>query len=432
MVPGMVDQVHPLAWAFGTAAEAYERGRPGYPPEAIHALVAFLDLRAGRKVLDLAAGTGKMTRALLATGASVVAVEPVDGMRRQLQAAAAGAEILSGTAEMIPLDNGAVNAAVVAQAFHWFDTPRALSELHRVLAADGRLALVWNKRDESVPWVRRLGDSIERFTGGEAPSQHHGWQERLARSALFEPAETIELVHLHRLDKGAVVDRVTSISSVAALEPSARAEVVAEVQAILGADPATAGREVIEFPYRTRINRLVRRSPVPGTSGLVVSVNLNGGGVPKPPVDGSRILRLGLEGDGHHDTVSHGGVIGAVCLYPQEAIERVRADGHQSFPGSYGENLTLLGIDWARLREGDVLVIGGEHDGPVVELTKYATPCQTQAHWFTQARIARISHKVHPEDARWYARVRREGYVAPGMAVRVLPGPRRSAPAGAG
>ena len=77
-------------------------------------------------------------------------------------------------------------------------------------------------------------------------------------------------------------------------------------------------------------------------------------------------------------------MIGAVCLYPQEAIERVRADGHQSFPGSYGENLTLLGIDWARLRAGDLLAIGDEDDGPLLELTKYATPCQTQAHWFTR------------------------------------------------
>ena len=231
------------------------------------------------------------------------------------------------------------------------------------------------------------------------------------------------MAHVHRLDRAAVVDRVTSISSVAALEPSAQAALVAEIEALLDADPTTAGRDVVDFPYVTILDRLVRRSPVPGLEGLVASVNLNSGGVPKPPVDGSWIRRLGLEGDGHHDTVSHGGVIGAVCLYPQEAIERVRADGHQSFPGSYGENLTLLGIDWARLREGDVLVIGGEDDGPVLELTKYATPCQTQAHWFTEARIARISHMVHPEDARWYARVRREGYVAPGMPVRVLPGP---------
>ena len=152
-------------------------------------------------------------------------------------------------------------------------------------------------------------------------------------------------------------------------------------------------------------------------------MNLNRGGVPKPPVDGTIVRELGLEGDGHDNPDIHGGPTAAVCLYPQEAIERVRADGHQSFPGSYGENLTLLGIDWAVLAEGDRLELGatdGGELGPLLELTQYAAPCATQAQWFVEARIARISHKVRPEDARWYARVLREGPVAPGMDVRVV------------
>ena len=341
-------------------------------------------------------------------------------MRARLEALSPDAEVLEGAAEAIPLANGSVDGAVVAQAFHWFDTVRALSELHRVIVPGGRLALVRNRRDESVPWVRTLGELVETTTGGEAPSAHHGWPERLARNALFEVAAPVVVTHVHRLARAAVVDRLTSISTVAAQDPAVQARLVAEVEALLARDPATAGREVIDFPYVTTVDRLVRRSPLPGRTGLVVSVNLNRGGVPKPPVDGTRILRLGLDGDGHHDTAHHGGVTGAVCLYPQEAIERVRADGHQSFPGSYGENLTTLGIDWAALEEGDRLSIGSEADGPLLELTKYATPCQTQAHWFTEARIARISHTVHAEDARWYARVLREGDVAPGMPIRVL------------
>jgi MOSC domain-containing protein YiiM len=150
----------------------------------------------------------------------------------------------------------------------------------------------------------------------------------------------------------------------------------------------------------------------------VASVNLNDGGVPKPPVAGARILRLGLEGD-HHSQSVHGGERAAVCLYSQEAIERVRADGHQAFPGAFGENLTLLGIDWAALRAGDRLAIGDGDDGPLLELTQYATPCETQSHWFTGGRIGRISHAAYPEDARFYARVLREGDVAPGSPVRV-------------
>jgi len=418
---GVIDHVHPLAAQFDSAADAYERGRPGYPPEAVAAIASWLDLGPGRSVLDLAAGTGKLTRDLVPTGARVVAVEPIAGMRARLQALGLDIEVLDGTAEAIPLANGSVDAAVVAQAFHWFDAVRALSELHRVLVPDGRLVLAWNRRDESVPWVRALGELIETTTGGEAPSTHHGWQDRLARNALFEAAEPVRLTHVHRLPRASMVDRLTSISTVAAQDAAVQARMVVQLEALLERDPDTAGRDVIDFPYVTTVDRMVRRSPAPGRVGLVVSVNLNRGGVPKPPVDGTRILRLGLEGDGHHDTAHHGGVIGAVCLYPQEAIERVRADGHQSFPGSYGENLTTLGLDWAALEEGDRLGIGPDDDGPILELTKYATPCQTQAHWFTEARIARISYKVHPEDARWYARVLREGDVAPGMPVRVLP-----------
>ena len=170
-----------------------------------------------------------------------------------------------------------------------------------------------------------------------------------------------------------------------------------------------------------------RRSIDPGLEGVVASVNLNRGGVPKPPVNGTWARTLGLDGDGHHNPDVHGGATAAVCLYAQEAIERVRADGHQAFPGSYGENLTLLGIDWSRLEDGDRLELGdpggSEADGtlgPLLELTQYATPCATQAQWFVEGRIARISHKVRPEDARWYARVLREGPVRPGMAVRVV------------
>ena len=418
----MTDRVHPLASrGFDSAADAYERGRPGYPPEAIAALVDWLGLAAGRTVMDLAAGTGKMTRDLLPTGARVIAVEPVPGMRAWLAGTAPGAEVIDGVAEDLPLANGSVDAVVVAQAFHWFDTARAMSELHRVLRPDGGLAIAYNVRDESVPWVRSMGQLIERTTGGEAPSQHHGWRERAARSALFSPFEEIELHHAHQLSVDGIVDRVASISTVATLTPDARAGLLADLRALLAANPETAGRDEIELPYTTRLSLTRRRSPVAAGEGMIVSVNRNGGGVPKLPVDGARILRLGLDGDGHREPPSvHGGVDRAICLYAQEAIERVRADGHQAFPGAYGENLTLLGIDWGNLAAGARLEVGGA-DGPLLELTWNATPCQAQADWFLDGRIARISHKVHPEDARWYARVLREGTVAPGDTVRLAP-----------
>jgi MOSC domain-containing protein YiiM/SAM-dependent methyltransferase len=415
--------VHPLVQGFDAFAEAYERGRPGYATDAVDAVVAFLDLRPGRRVLDLGAGTGKLTRQLAGSGASIVAVEPMPGMRRALEAAVPGAEILDGTAEDIPLGTGSVDAAVMAQAFHWFDQPRALSELHRVIAPGGGFAIVVNRRDEETPWIARMTQLLEAATGQESPVDTIDWRERLPWSGLFDAFDELEFRHVHRLDRDGVIARVTSISTVAALDAPARADVVRRMHDLLDADPATSGPEV-DVPYQTFVLPFRRRSPVPGVDGLVVSVNENAGGVPKPPVERSLIRRLGLQGDAHHNPDVHGGEVAAVCLYSQEAIERVRADGHQAFPGSYGENLTLLGIEWGALRAGMRLAIGDADAGPLLELTQYATPCQTQARWFTEARIGRISHVAYPEDARFYARVLREGAVAAGDPVRVL-GPSR-------
>ena len=423
----MTETIHPAAArGFGAGAEAYERARPSYPPDAVAEIVRRLDLRPGRTLLELGAGTGKLTRLLVPTGARVVALEPVASMRATLSRVingAAGVEVVDGTAEAIPLPAASVDAVVVAQAFHWFDAIRALSEIHRVLRPDGRLLLAMNQRDESVPWVRALGDLIRTLAGDEPQVWDHGWRASLRRCALFEPWTSVAFRHAQMLTREGVLDRVASVSFVAAAEPSAQAEVLADVEALLRDDPDTTGRDTIELPYDTTLLWATRRSIEPGLTGVVASVNLNRGGVPKPPVDGTVVRTLGLEGDGHANPDVHGGPIAAVCLYPQEAIERVRADGHQAFPGSYGENLTLLGIDWTALAEGDRLDLGeAEGDGrpgPLLELTKYAAPCSTQAHWFVEGRIARISHKIRPEDARWYARVLREGPVAPGMSVRV-------------
>jgi len=160
-------------------------------------------------------------------------------------------------------------------------------------------------------------------------------------------------------------------------------------------------------------------SPVPGRTGRVHQVNVSPGGVPKLPVAGTQVRRLGLDGDGHTEPEPiHGGELQAVLIYCIEALARVAADGHRAFPGAYGENLTLEGIDWPALGPGDCLAIGD--GGLLVELTKHAAPCQTIAHWFVDRQIARISPKIHPDDARWYARVIVEGPVAAGDAVEVL------------
>jgi len=137
-------------------AEAYERSRPGYAPTALAWLAERIGIGPGRRVLDLAAGTGKLTRQLLTLGADVVAVEPGDEMRGVLVRVVSEAETLAGSAEAIPLPDAAVDAVTVGQAFHWFRTEEALGEIHRVLRPGGALALLWNEWDHQDPLQRRV------------------------------------------------------------------------------------------------------------------------------------------------------------------------------------------------------------------------------------------------------------------------------------
>ena len=420
----MTDAIHAAAArGFTVGADAYERSRPSYPPDAVETLVAALGLGPGRTVLELGAGTGKLTRLLVPSGARLLALEPVEAMRARLRQAVPTAELVDGTAESVGLPGASVDAVVVAQAFHWFDAIRALSEAHRVLRPGGRLLLVFNRRDETVPWVHGLDDAIRRIAAGEPQVWDGAWREALARCGLFGPWQAQQFRQVQRLTPDGVLDRVASVSYVASASPEVRAGLLDEVRALLAADPLTAGADMIDLPYDTEVLWAERASPEPGDVGFVVSVNANAGGVPKPQVEGSAIARLGPTNDAHAEPEpAHGGPDQAVCLYAQEAIERVRADGHQAFPGAYGENLTLLGIDWAALAAGDRLVVGEGEAAVELELTKHTAPCRTLAHWFVGRHIARISGKAHPDDSRWYARVLREGEVRPGMRVRVLRG----------
>ena len=407
------------ARGFSAGADAYERGRPEYAPEAIATLVRELGIGPGRRVLDLAAGTGKLTRAFVHTGAELVAVEPVAEMRAKLIAAVPGVEALDGTAERIPQPNHSVDAVVVGQAFHWFDGVRAVSEIRRVLRPGGALGLIWQSRNPTQPWIERLNEIIDRLSGENPRFRSGAWRQAFEQVALFEPFANASFEHVHRLTPENVVDRVASISYIAAAAEGDRQAVLEAVRKLLATDPDTAGAEVIELPYRADVYwTRPREVPVPGAIGFIVSVNTSPGGVPKLPIAGTIVRRGGLEGDAHTDRKHHGGPLQDVCLYPFEAIERLAADGNQAFPGAYGDNLTVIGIDWAGLRAGDRLRMGS--DGPLLELTGFAAPCSQQARWFLEGRIGRISGTAFPQDARWYARTIEEGPVAPGDAVTLL------------
>ena len=407
------------AKGFSAAADAYERGRPDYAPDAITTLVRELGIGPGTRVLDLAAGTGKLTRQLVDTGAELIAIEPIAEMRAKLAATVPTAVALEGTAERIPLPNHSVDAVVVGQAFHWFDGVRAVSEIRRVLRPTGALGLIWQARNPNRPWIERLEDIINRADDGYPRYRAGGWREAFERVALFHPLDQTTFDYVQRASPETIVDRVASISYVAAMPADQRIVVLDEVRDLLSTDPDTANADIVELPYTAHVYWTRPRVIAAGTStGVVVSVNVSPGGVPKRPIAGTTIRKGGLDGDGHDDRTHHGGPLQDVCLYSVEAIERVAADGDQAFPGAYGENLTLAGIDLARLRAGDRLRIGG--DGALLELTDFATPCAKQARWFVDGRIGRISATAYPEDARWYTSVVEEGRVAPGDSVTLL------------
>lgn len=239
--------VHPLAArAFGAAAEDYERGRPGWPADAIASLLDRFGARQGDTVLDLAAGTGKLTQTLAELTDDVIAVEPLDGMRRVLQVRLPAVRTLPGTAEAIPLADGSVAAAFVAEAFHWFDLPRALAELARVLRPGGGLALMWNSAgDDGVEWFDELHAIVREYrleTAMPPGRERAPWREALEADSRFEPLHDEEATHEQRTDREGLVAMIGSFSFIGGLPDDRRAAALAACRAVLerhGVDAVT-------------------------------------------------------------------------------------------------------------------------------------------------------------------------------------------------
>ncbi len=242
-----------MAAAFDRVGQEYERGRPSYPPEAVTHLVEALRVGPGCTVLDLAAGTGKLTRLLAVTGARVVAVEPAAGMRQRIEADLPQVVALAGTAEAIPLGDRSVDAVTVAQAFHWFDGDAALQEIHRVLAPSGRLGLVWNGRDQRDPLQARLSEIMEPHRGDAPPYLAGVWRHAFDLTSHFTPLQHARFRLVHELESERVVDRVVSVSFISALPDDERARVADEVRSLLADDPASRGRELVALRYCTDV-----------------------------------------------------------------------------------------------------------------------------------------------------------------------------------
>jgi SAM-dependent methyltransferase len=220
---------------FGRAAEAYDRGRPEYPPEAISWLANRLGLGPGRAVLDVGAGTGKLTRALAPAGARLLAVEPVAEMREVLERRVPDAEVLSGQAEEIPLPDDSVDAIVAGQAFHWFDGPRALREFDRVLRPGGRLGLIWNRRDGRQPLHQEIDEIIGPHRGATPAYGSDRWADAFGSGSPFALADQAEIPFAQALDADGFIDRLMSISFVAALESEERRSVERRLRALADA-----------------------------------------------------------------------------------------------------------------------------------------------------------------------------------------------------
>ena len=242
-----MSDLHPSTRGFA-GADIYERGRPDYPAAAIDRIVDRLDLRPGRTVLDLAAGTGKLTRLLLPSKANVIAVEPVREMRAELERRVRGVVVLAGTAERMPLTDRYADAVTVGQAFHWFKQDEALREIHRVLRPGGGLALIWNARDERDPVQAALSEVIDPLEGETPRRRNRDWRSLLPESGLYERCERALFEHVQYVDEQGLVDRVVSMSFIASSPKPVRDDVEERVRAI-----AHDVEQPIGLPYMTEL-----------------------------------------------------------------------------------------------------------------------------------------------------------------------------------
>jgi len=231
------------ALSFGGVVDAYDRGRPTYPREA----AVWLTGDAPVSVLELGAGTGKLTEQLVALGHDVHATDPDAAMLGRLAARLPDVRTSQSSAEEIPSGDRSYDVVVCAQAFHWFDLDRALPEIARVLKPGGRLSMVWNERDERVPWVRKLGAIIGRQDQLREPAA------ALEGSSLFDEAEEAQFRFRQQVDQHTIKDLVLSRSNISTLSPEerdSRLDAVAALYADYG-----RGMDGMQLPYTARCFR---------------------------------------------------------------------------------------------------------------------------------------------------------------------------------
>jgi ubiquinone/menaquinone biosynthesis C-methylase UbiE len=253
-----------FARAFGPVADEYERGRPGYPAAALDLLASELGLGGDSVVVDLAAGTGKLTRDLIPRFGRVIAVEPLEPMLAQLRLRAPAAEPLAGTAEEILLPDASADAVFAAQAFHWFDGERALREIARVLRPAGGLGLLWNTTPWEArvgPWFSALDDALQARRVDLSTLHRHAsgrWRRAFDGDHSFEPLSRRDVENRVLLSGEDFVAGLASRSYIAVLDPGDRDELLAHVDSMLDRDdaPLEGGRVIVPMGTEVYWTRL--------------------------------------------------------------------------------------------------------------------------------------------------------------------------------
>lgn len=262
--------------SFGANADIYDRTRPDYRPETVRWILG----DEPRTVVELGAGTGILTRRLLSCGHRVTAVEPDDAMRERITATAAGATVLAGSAEALPVPDASADALLVGHAYHWFEPEAAHAEMARVLKAGGTLATLWNLRDEEVPWSAELSRILGDEDSGTDPETAaaimlhgalaalrspdgaglSGWLKNPSFGPSFGPVEVSFFDNFTTLTVETLVDLVKSRSYYLTAGPERRVELEKQVRDLAATHPDLAGRDSFDLPYITVVFRTTRAS----------------------------------------------------------------------------------------------------------------------------------------------------------------------------
>jgi SAM-dependent methyltransferase len=245
----------PRRLSFGEHANAYERARPAWPEEAARWLVP----ERARLVVELGAGTGKLTGAIAALGLRVVAIEPDPRMLAVLRER--GLEGVEGTAEAIPLGDGEADCVVAGSSLHWFELDEALREIHRVLEPGGRFGFGWNHRDVRHPTMAAMQEVIYSSRPSRQTSgwQRRDWSHEIRKSGLFGEVEHVLFEHVHEIPRAALQDHLLSYSGLAALPENERKREFAAVAEVLDADPSLHDGDRLRLPFVVDAYRTTRK-----------------------------------------------------------------------------------------------------------------------------------------------------------------------------